>query len=73
MWLLILHSDFLLLNFRPLIFSFSMDIVALNCQLVDIESITGNEGPVGRFLEQHLRGLGYESQRMPVEGERANV
>jgi acetylornithine deacetylase len=50
-----------------------MDIVALTRQLVDIESITGNEGPVGHFLEQELRKLGYNTRRMPVEGERANV
>jgi acetylornithine deacetylase len=50
-----------------------MDIVALTRQLVDIESITGNEATVGHFLEQELRKLGYESRRMPVEGERANV
>ena len=50
-----------------------MDIVALNRQLVDIESITGNEATVGHFLEQELRKLGYESQRMQVEGDRANV
>ncbi len=50
-----------------------MDIVALTRQLVDIESITGNEATVGHFLEQELRKLGYESRRMPVEGERANI
>src|SRR5436305_1747381 len=50
-----------------------MDIVALTRQLVDIESITGNEATVGHFLEQELRKLGYESRRMPVEGDRANV
>jgi acetylornithine deacetylase len=50
-----------------------MDIVALTRQLVDIESITGNEATVGHFLEQELRKLGYEAHRMPVEGERANV
>ena len=50
-----------------------MDIVALTRQLVDIESITGNEATVGHFLEQELRELGYESRRMLVEGERANV
>jgi acetylornithine deacetylase len=50
-----------------------MDIVALTRQLVDIESITGNEATVGHFLEQELRKLGYESRRMLVEGERANV
>ena len=50
-----------------------MDIVALTRQLVDIESITGNEGPVGHFLVQELRRLGYNVQRMVAEGERANV
>src|SRR5215470_8484864 len=50
-----------------------MDIAALTRQLVDIESITGNEATVGHFLEQELRKLNYESQLMPVEGERANV
>src|SRR5256885_4407352 len=50
-----------------------MDIVALTRQLVDIESITGNEATVGHFLERELRELGYESRRMLVEGQRANV
>src|SRR3954469_3670957 len=50
-----------------------MDIVALTRQLVDIESITGNEATVGHFLEQELGKLGYDSRRMVVEGERANV
>ena len=50
-----------------------MDIVALTRQLVDIESVTGNEATVGHFLEQELRKLGYDSRRMLVEGERANV
>jgi acetylornithine deacetylase len=51
----------------------NVDIVALTRQLVDIESITGNEATVGHFLEQELRKLGYESRRIPVEGDRANV
>src|SRR5436190_1363733 len=46
-----------------------MDIVALTRQLVDIESITGNEATVGHFLERELKELGYESRRMLVEGE----
>lgn len=50
-----------------------MDVVSLTRQLVDIESISGNEGPVGHFLAQELRGLGYDARRMMVEGERANV
>src|SRR5437762_13269042 len=51
----------------------SVDIVALTRQLVDIESITGNEGSVGHFLEQRLRTLGYNVRRTVAEGERANV
>jgi acetylornithine deacetylase len=50
-----------------------MDVVSLTRQLVDIESISGNEGPVGHVLAQELRGLGYSAQRTVVEGERANV
>jgi acetylornithine deacetylase len=50
-----------------------MDIVALTRRLVDIESITGNEGPIGHFLIQELRRLGYNVQRMVAEDDRANV
>lgn len=50
-----------------------MNVVSLTRQLVDIESISGNEGPVGFFLAEELRSLGYEVQRIPVEGERANI
>jgi acetylornithine deacetylase len=50
-----------------------MDIVALTRRLVDIESITGNEGPLGHFLIQELRRLGYNVQRMVAEDDRANV
>ena len=50
-----------------------MDIVALTRELVDIDSTTGNEGPVGQLLMQALRKLGYNVQRMIAEGERANI
>ena len=50
-----------------------MDIVSLTRQLVDIESVTGNEGPVGHFLQQELQRLGYNARQTVVEGERANV
>ncbi len=50
-----------------------MDVVSLTRRLVDIESISGNEGAVGHALADELRGLGYSVQRMAVEGERANV
>ena len=50
-----------------------MDVFSLTRRLVDIESITGNEGPVGLFLEKHLSDLGYNVRRTLVEAERANV
>lgn len=50
-----------------------MDLFALTRRLIDIESITPNESAVGEFLESELRRRGFESQKMPVEGKRANV
>lgn len=50
-----------------------MDTVALTRQLVDIESITGNEGPVGDFLHGELLRRGFQSEKIPVEGARCNV
>jgi acetylornithine deacetylase len=50
-----------------------MDAVALTRQLVDIESITGNEARVGEFLYGQLCRLGYQARKMPVEGQRTNV
>jgi acetylornithine deacetylase len=50
-----------------------MDLFALTRRLVDIESITPNEGAVGNFLCDELRGRGFEAAKMPVEGARANV
>ncbi len=50
-----------------------MDAVTLTRQLVDIESITGNEAAVGNYLYGELCRLGYQTARMPVEGDRFNV
>jgi acetylornithine deacetylase len=50
-----------------------MDLVALTRQLIDIESITGNEGPVGDFLWGELQRLGFKAEKIPVEGARNNV
>jgi acetylornithine deacetylase len=50
-----------------------MDVVDFARQLVDIESITGNEGPVGDFLCAELNRLDYDAKKMRVEGERCNV
>jgi acetylornithine deacetylase len=50
-----------------------MDAVTLTRQLVDIESITGNEAAVGNYLYGELCRLGYQTRKMPVEGDRFNV
>ena len=50
-----------------------MDLFALTRRLVDIESITPNEGAVGNFLCDDLRRRSFESAAMPVEGARANI
>jgi acetylornithine deacetylase len=50
-----------------------MDLFALTRRLVDIESTTPHEGPVGDFLCEELRTRGFEARKMPVEGERNNV
>ena len=43
-----------------------LDPVLLTRTLVDIESITYNEGAVGEYLFDFLRGRGFEAERMPV-------
>ena len=50
-----------------------MDVFALTRQLVDIESVTGNEGAVGEFLHRRLRDLGYDARLDTVEPNRFNV
>lgn len=50
-----------------------MDVAAFTRQLVDIESISGDEGRVGDFLHRELSRLGYQAQKMTVEGTRHNV
>ena len=50
-----------------------MDPFALTRQLVDIQSITGNETRVGEFLLRELQRLGYNAEKMPVEDDRFNV
>jgi acetylornithine deacetylase len=59
----------------------SLDPIQLTRSLVDIESITYNEGAVGLWLESYLQGLGFAVERMPVpqpdesrqSGERFNL
>jgi acetylornithine deacetylase len=50
-----------------------MDVVTLTRQLVDIESISGNEAAVGNCLYGELCRLGYQTKKMAVEGDRFNV
>ena len=45
-----------------------VDVLQLAQQLIDIESTTGNEGEVGRFLAAYLRGRGYSVLEQPLEG-----
>jgi acetylornithine deacetylase len=54
-------------------YPYRMDLFALTRKLIDIESITGNEAAVGHALASELTTLGYNVERMPVEGDRFNV
>jgi len=49
------------------------DVLALTRQLVDIQSVTGNEGKVGRFLLDHLRREGWDCLSQDVSPGRYNV
>jgi acetylornithine deacetylase len=51
----------------------AMDAVTLTRQLVNIESITGNEAAVGNYLYGELTRLGWQTRKMPVEADRFNV
>ena len=48
----------------------SLDPVQLTRRLVDIESITYNEGAVGAFLSSFLQERGFAVEKMPVEQAR---
>ena len=50
-----------------------MDVFALTRKLIDIESTTGMEAAVGVALGDELTRLGYNVERMPVEGDRVNI
>jgi acetylornithine deacetylase len=56
-----------------LLFSPPMDAITLTRQLVDIESISGNEAAVGNYLYGELCRIGYQTRRIPVEGDRFDV
>jgi acetylornithine deacetylase len=50
-----------------------MNLFELTRALMDIPSVSGEEGEVGRFLASHLEGLGYGVELQEVEPGRANV
>jgi len=50
-----------------------VDIVTLTRSLVDIDSTTGQEGDVGRWLADYLRGRDYAVTEQPVDETRFNI
>lgn len=50
-----------------------MDAVTLTRQLIDIESISGNEAAVGNYLYGELCRLGYQTRKIAVEGDRFDI
>jgi len=50
-----------------------MDAVTFTRQLIDIESISGNEAAVGSYLYGELCRIGYQTRKIAVEGDRFNV
>ncbi len=50
-----------------------MDAITLTRQLIDIESISGNEAAVGNYLYGELCRVGYQARRIPVLDDRFNV
>jgi len=50
-----------------------MNLFELTRTLIDIPSVTGEEGAVGLFLAQFLCELGYNVELQKVEADRANV
>jgi acetylornithine deacetylase len=45
----------------------AVDVLDLARRLIDIESTTGNEGAVAKFLADYLRGRGYSVLEQPLE------
>jgi len=50
-----------------------MDTITLTRQLIDIESISGNESAVANYLYGELCRIGYSVRKIPVEGDRFNL
>ncbi len=57
----------------PLLFFFTMDPITLTRQLVDIESISGNEAAVANYLYGELCRIGYQTRKIPVEADRFDI
>lgn len=56
-----------------MVYSRFMDVVRFTRQLVDIESLSGNEGSVGHFLYEELSRVGFATEKIVVDGSRHNV
>lgn len=54
-------------------YAFPVDVIALTRRLVDVDSTTGKEAAVGELLLREISALGYDAQKMAVEGDRFNV
>jgi acetylornithine deacetylase len=50
-----------------------VNLIELTRTLIDIPSLSGNEGAVGDFLFSYLAGLGYRVERQEVSEGRANI
>lgn len=50
-----------------------LNVIELTRALVDVDSTTGREGAVGRWLADYLRSIGYTVVEQPVDGQRFNV
>jgi acetylornithine deacetylase len=50
-----------------------MNLFRLTRELIDIPSVTGDEGRVGEFLSEFLLNLGYRVGRQEVAQDRFNV
>jgi acetylornithine deacetylase len=50
-----------------------MNLFQLTRQLIDIPSLTGDEGAIGEYLKDYLLELGYEAELQELSAKRANV
>ena len=50
-----------------------MDVIAFTQQLIDIPSLTGDEGALALFLRDYLESLNYKVELQEVAGGRSNI